>query len=235
MLRFDYALLSLALAASLVPACSDDDSSAEAGSGDSTGAATTSPPATTAPVPTASSGDDTGTDDTADAGSDTGTGTGTDTDSGGGTACGEQTCGEGEYCDWSANGCGAFEEDQGTCLPIPDVCSEVEQPVCGCDGVLYDNPCAASRQGVDVGGLDQCDAPEGTFACGYWFCALGSSYCQVSISDVGGYPDGYGCMSADQECASETLACECLTEEPCYEFGCEQSPEGGIEIVCPGG
>lgn len=53
-------------------------------------------------------------------------------------------CGEGEYCRVRGlfEPCGPFLRHQpGTCVPIPNSCDAVSEPVCACDGMTYDNPC----------------------------------------------------------------------------------------------
>lgn len=152
---------------------------------------------------------------------------------GGGVPCGDSMCGEGEYCNWSDDQCGEGPSGMGTCMPIPKGCDASYQPVCGCDGQVYGNDCNAAGAGVDVAAAGGCEAPEDTFECGYRFCNLAIEYCQISVSDVGGLGDGYSCMQPAMPC--EPLACDCLMMEPCFEFSCEPTADGGIEIVCPGG
>jgi len=36
----------------------------------------------------------------------------------------------------------------GTCINMPETCLRVYEPVCGCDGVTYDNDCIRQREGV---------------------------------------------------------------------------------------
>jgi Kazal-type serine protease inhibitor domain len=154
------------------------------------------------------------------------------TDTGGG-AC--DACDVGEYCDWSVNSCGARRFDEPGCAPIPDGCPAVEEdPVCGCDGVVYAGECAAALLGVDIDVEGECTAPAGTFACGYKYCDAALSYCQWSVSDVGGSPDGYGCVPLPQGC-DDAPSCACVADEPCAEFSCEPTDDGGLLVTCPGG
>lgn len=44
----------------------------------------------------------------------------------------------------------------GTCSPRPGGCGPIDNPVCGCDGVTYPNPCEAHRVGVRAGSLGAC-------------------------------------------------------------------------------
>ena len=44
----------------------------------------------------------------------------------------------------------------GICLELPDSCKGIDNPVCGCDFVRYDNPCLALLAGVGVYSMGGC-------------------------------------------------------------------------------
>lgn len=218
--RLGFRLAFIGLLAVSTLGCPGDDGSSEEGSEPTSSADTSATSSSPTSTSVATDGGST-SEATASGGS------------GPGQACGEASCAAIEYCDWNANTCGTQPWDAGSCVGRPDGCAAVYEPVCGCDGQVYGNGCDASVAGIDVDADGECEAPEGYFRCGYRFCNIGVEYCQVAISDVGGEPDGYSCVQTGMPC--EPFDCDCLTMEPCYEFGCMATEDGGIEIVCPGG
>ena len=64
-------------------------------------------------------------------------------------------CSEADYC-FSEEGCDA----PGTCQEKPQLCTREFNPVCGCDGRTYGNPCLAAAAGVNVVSQGACVAEE---------------------------------------------------------------------------
>jgi hypothetical protein len=188
--------------------CPSDDATDD---GAETGAATTTPSTTNEP------------------------GTATETDTAGpGATCGNAECSQDQWCNFTDGICGTDRFGMASCEPRPEACPENYAPVCGCDGQVHSNACAANMAGVDLDASGDCETPSGFFRCGDRFCDLGFEYCQVQGSDVGGFGHGYACISP-AACADQVITCDCLTEEVCFEFGCSPTADGGVEIVCPGG
>lgn len=143
------------------------------------------------------------------------------------------TCPAAQYCDFALNGCGAADET-GVCTDRPIGCPDpVFIPHCGCDGVVYGTDCDAYAAGTDLNKYGGCTVPAESFACGWSQCDRLTQYCQHSISDIGGEPDGYTCM-AIPGCPSQFPNCACLVDEPCGS-ACTGDFANGLTLTCAGG
>jgi hypothetical protein len=63
-------------------------------------------------------------------------------------------------------------EEAGECAPRPNACPDVYAPVCGCDGVTYENACTANQHGATVKseGPCRCDGRTGNTCSDGDFC-----------------------------------------------------------------
>jgi hypothetical protein len=113
------------------------------------------------------------------------------------TYCGGAQCGDNQFCQYPEGYCvgtvrpvpagdqaGApVPVDPGVCTDLPDACGEIYSPVCGCDGVTYDNPCSASAAGMNVATTGACP----TVCFDNTGCAMGE-YCMYADGLCGGGP-----------------------------------------------
>jgi hypothetical protein len=184
----------------------------------------------------------TGTDgESADAGAtpDEDAGAMPDEDAGSGAlACGTRgaaSCAEGEFCNFeSAGDCGDSDRG-GQCEAVPQVCTKIFDPVCGCDDRGYASACEAHGNGVSVKSPGWCGAAECTEAGGSLVFSDGASdpSCpegedQVSIGGVD--ESAVCCVGAPQAATCGGIAgLACASTEFCnYEVaaggqGCDGS------------
>lgn len=74
-------------------------------------------------------------------------------------ACQEAAqCAEGQFCRFEAGTCDVIDRS-GQCAPTPRSCPDTVEPICGCDGVTYNNPCLAFQAGVSVAHRGACEEP----------------------------------------------------------------------------
>ncbi|MCP4624808.1 MAG: hypothetical protein GY850_14975 [bacterium] len=119
-------------------------------------------------------------------------------------------CGEDEYC--------LFEPcaiETGICVPRPEICPDIWDPVCGCDNRTYPNACGAAVAGMSVKHKGACE-PNGCCvdSCGDGVCA------EIVCLEC-----GCPCAETPENCPQDCLPNERVC---CESFGYGAS----MEVCC---
>lgn len=120
-------------------------------------------------------------------------------------------CAGGEFCQRTPGACDAV----GVCSARPSICTDVLEPVCGCDGQTYGNACEAAAAGVSVAGQGSCDCEDNADC-------LSGSYCEKPI----GACSGQGACSAVPRACTRELDPVCGCDGTTYPNPCVAAAAG---------
>jgi hypothetical protein len=113
----------------------------------------------------------------------------------------------------------------GMCVPRPQACPEIYDPVCGCDGLTYSNDCFANAAGVNIlheGPCESLTCLSNEDCSPYDPSDSPNAYCAKDVGDC----EGLGmCTERPEECILIYLpVCGC--DGNTYSNACEAAREG---------
>jgi hypothetical protein len=137
------------------------------------------------------------------------------------------SCDEGQYCDFPKGAhCGAADRT-GLCKPIPERCTKIYAPVCGCDDKTYSSACVAASNGVSVASRGACASSPGKLCGGFAgiSCDKGQ-YCDYPVSAHCGAGDMSGTCQPTPELCTTIYAPVCGCDGKTYSSACVAARSG---------
>jgi len=138
-------------------------------------------------------------------------------------------CGIAQYCSAPAFDCTGTP----ACVTMPAACEQIDDPVCGCDGITYMNSCEAKRAKASIASMGACAStanPTCSPPCNaQQFCGTPAGVCNAQPGTCLQKP-----MASDCDIPVATCGCDGVT----YSNPCEAQINGASIAgtgLCSGG
>jgi len=163
----------------------------------------------------------------------------------------ESGCELGSYCAFPPTDACGDDGAEGRCKVRPEVCDNIFQPVCACNGLTYSNACSAAAFGQNVAAEGACaTACETHSECETGACvedvcvALPESctensacpndfFCYFALADVCGFDDAPGSCELKPEACTEQYEPVCGCDDQTYSNACFAA-SAGMSVLTDG-
>ncbi len=135
-------------------------------------------------------------------------------------------CGKDQYCHFEKDGFCGMADNLGVCKQRPEMCIDVFEPVCGCDGKTYFDPCEAHMAGTSVDHEGNCKVEGEETACNEDVECLKTEFCSLPEAAVCGVNGMPGVCAPKPILCGPTVALVCGCDGQTYRNFCEAAAAG---------